>query len=115
MGNQKGTVVLIDYIPPITMFFVKLLILSLCIKANFSSIVDPIEAIFDVCDVNGNDGLTLVEVQKDNCMKPLERLYGLTKLTMTKAFLKIDTNGDHIITKEEGQEAANKNLDVQEN
>ena len=32
---------------------------------------------------------------------------------MTKAFLKIDTNGDHIITKEEG-EAANKNLDRDE-
>ena len=44
-------------------------------------------------------------------MKPLEKLFGLTKLTMTKAFLKIDTNGDNIITKEEGQEAANKTLD----
>ena len=42
-------------------------------------------------------------------MKPLEQLFGLTNLT--KAFLKIDTNGDNIITKEEGQEAANKNLD----
>ena len=42
-------------------------------------------------------------------MKPLEKLFGLTKLTMTKAFLKIDTNGDHIITKEEG-DTANKNL-----
>ena len=53
------------------------------------------------------------EVEKDDCMKPLEKLFGLTKLTMTKAFLKIDTNGDHIITKEEG-EAANKNLDRDE-
>ena len=77
----------------------------------YLAIVDPIEAIFDVCDVNGDDGLTLEEVEKDDCMKPLEKLFGLTKLTMTKAFLKIDTNGDHIITKEEGQEAANKNLD----
>ena len=76
----------------------------------YLAIVDPIEAIFDVCDVNGDDGLTLVEVQKDDCMKPLEKLFGLTKLTMTKAFLKIDTNGDHIITKEEGH-TANKNLD----
>ena len=36
-------------------------------------------------------------------------MFGLTNLT--KAFLKIDTNGDKIITKEEGQEAANKTLD----
>ena len=38
----------------------------------------------------------MVEVQKDDCRKPLEQLFGLTNLT--KAFLKIDTNGDHIIT-----------------
>ena len=75
----------------------------------YLAIVDPIEAIFDVCDVNGDDGLTLVEVQKDDCRKPLEQLFGLTNLT--KAFLKIDTNGDNIITEEEGHTAANKNLD----
>ena len=74
----------------------------------YLAIVDPIEAIFDVCDVNDDDGLTLVEVQKDDCRKPLEQLFGLTNLT--KAFLKIDTNGDNIITKEEGQEAAKKNF-----
>ena len=75
----------------------------------YLAIVDPIEAIFEVCDVNDDDGLTLVEVQKEDCRKPLEQLFGLTNLT--KAFLKIDTNGDNIITKEEGQDAANKNLD----
>ena len=75
----------------------------------YLAIVDPIEATFDVCDVNDDDELTLVEVQKDDCRKTLEQGFGLTNLT--KAFLKIDTNGDNIITKEEGQEAANKNLD----
>ena len=75
----------------------------------YLAIVDPVEAIFDVCDANNDDGLTLVEVQKDDCRKPLEQLFGLTNLT--KAFLKIDTNGDNIITKEEGRIAADKNLD----
>ena len=74
----------------------------------YLAIVDPVEAIFDVCDANNDDGLTLVEVQKYDCRKPLEQLFALTNLT--NAFLKIDTNGDDIITKEEGH-AANKNLD----
>ena len=75
----------------------------------YLAIVDPIEAIFDVCDLNDDDRLTLVEVEKDDCRKPLEQLFGRTNLT--KAFLKIDTNGDNIITEEEGHTAANKNLD----
>ena len=71
----------------------------------YLAIVDPIEAIFDVCDVN-DDGLTLDEVQKDDCRKSLEQWFALTDLK--EAFSKIDTNNDNIITKEEGQKAANK-------
>ena len=76
--------------------------------SNCLAVVDPIEATFDVCDLNKDDKLTMAEVQKDHCKETIEKLFNLSNVTV--AFMEIDANKDEIITKEEGQDVM-KNFD----
>ena len=70
--------------------------------------MDPISETFEVCDLD-NNGLTFNEIQKLDCLKTLQELFGIENLSET--FLEIDANKDNVITKQEGEDAASTNLD----
>ena len=70
--------------------------------------MDPISKTFEVCDLD-NNGLTFDEIQKSDCLEYIEQVFGIENLLET--FLEIDVNKDHIITKQEGEDAASTNLD----
>ena len=64
--------------------------------------VNPIDATFNACDLN-NDGLTIDEIHKSDCLETLQQYYGFENLT--EIFLKVDENNDNIITKKEAEDA----------
>ena len=66
------------------------------------TVVDPIDATFNACDLN-NDGLTIDEIHKSDCLETLQQYYGFENLT--EIFLKVDENNDNIITKKEAEDA----------
>ena len=70
--------------------------------------MDPISETFEICDLD-NNGLTFNEIQKLDCLKTLQELFGIENLSET--FLEIDANKDNVITKQEGEDAAFKNFD----
>ena len=65
--------------------------------------VDFIAATFDACDLN-NDGVTIDEIHKSDCLEMLQQQYGFENLT--EIFLEVDANKDNTITKKEAEDAA---------
>ena len=80
--------------------------------------VDPINAIFEACDTQKDQKLSLKGIQGNaKCLNMLDNLFGLKNITIADDFSMIDKDQDGFVTKEEGygalpgHNAAPKTLD----
>ena len=60
-----------------------------------------LQLVFDVCDQNKDQGLTLKEVQEQKCLDLLTSAYGITNDNVIKGFEGVDQNVDGVVSMQE--------------
>ena len=60
-----------------------------------------LQLVFDVCDQNKDQGLTLKEVQEQKCLDLLTSAFGITNDNVIKSFATVDQNEDGVVSKRE--------------